>query len=231
MRFIISFCFVLALLLIGRFTAEGNSCGIIENDSLPQQSLRAKAMALNNQAIKMQMSLKEDSLKEAMSLLKDAIRIDSSYSLAYINLAEIQCGMGQVEESVRTLKCVLKKECINDKNILFGIANCYDILEEPDSAQIYYRESLDVFTQTICSYPDSIQLLANQHFVSFVANNDTTFLVKFLKKYEGKYPNVDFLKESWSKITKEKYLRSKVSADYQSVLQKEIDNRHKTKSN
>lgn len=221
------------ILIVSSFSAlsgRRDYYNVNANDSLPENSIREKAMALNNQAIllKVRTFSKKDSLGVVLSLLEKATIVDTTYRLAYTNLAQTQAEMGKVEEAISTLKKTLwKKE--NGRDVSFVIGNYYDLLEEPDSAQMYYKQSLDAFEESIRAYPDSVLLLANQHFISFVANNDTTIIVNFLKEYSLKYPDLKYLNPAWNGFTKEKYLKQMVMPDYRGDLDRTIERRRQNK--
>lgn len=227
MRTTIALCIVATLFLTTIFCLKNNTGKVaMLNDSLPQTEIRQRAVALNNQAVHMQMSFNKDSLKEAENLLIEAIEIDSSYTLAFINLAEIQSMLGQVEEAMITLKRALKGD-FNDRNLLFGIGYFYDLLEEPDSAQLFYDKSLQAFEECIGIFPDSLLLMVNQHFIASIAKNDTAIMSRFLKDYQCKYPHADYLKIPVQAYTKKDFLRSLVLPEFREDLRKEIENRHR----
>lgn len=198
----------------------------IVNDSLPENNIRAKAMELNNRAIlkKTNSFFQKDSLRDALALFEEAALIDTTYQLAYINLAQTQTQMGKVGEAIRTLKRILKGN-YNDCSLLFAIGYSYDLLEEPDSAQMYYKESLNAFRKCIGVYPDSILLLTNEAFVASIMKNDTTILANFFRKYHHKYPNIDYLQIPIHGSTKKEFLKPMVLSEYRRNLQKEIEDR------
>lgn len=210
---------------------QENSYSIV-NDSIVVSNIRAQAMELNNRAIlkKTKSFYQKDSLEEALALLEEASLIDTSYQLAYINLAQTQTEMGKVGEAIRTLKKTLRGT-YNDRSLLFAIAYSYDLLEEPDSAQMYYKESLNAFRQCISVYPDSILLLANKAFVTSIMENDTTVISDLLKEYHRKYPNVDYLQLPIRTCTKKEFLKPLVLSEYRKNLQQEIEDRRSIKSN
>lgn len=199
----------------------------IANDSLQKLEVRKKGMEKNNYAICMKMNIDNlDTLNKAARLLGEAIAIDSSYILAYGNLAKLQTTMGQVEEAIYTLKLAHRRSP-NDKGIPFVIGEYYDLLSEGDSAQIYYNKSLDIYNRAIKAYPDSILLLADKHFILSIMKNDGTILTEFAKQY----PNIDYLKVDTSPFNKEKYLNDFVRPAYFNSLQNQIKKRHEKDSN
>lgn len=206
---------------------KGNNYPIV-NDSIVVNNVRLQAMELNNRAIlkKTNSFFQKDSLKEALALLEEASLIDTTYQLAYINLAQTQTQMGKVGEAIRTLKKILRGN-YNDRCLLFAIGYSYDLLEEPDSAQMYYKESLNAFGQCISAYPDSILLITNKIFVASIMENDTTILTSYLKEYHRKYPTKDYLRIPIYESTKKDFLKSLVLSEYRKELQKEIEDRRR----
>lgn len=229
MRILLVFCFGIMVDILC-LPSLHISCCPVNNDSLSNNNVRAKAMELNNRAIlkKTNSFFQKDSLRDALILLEEAIRIDTSYKLAFINLAQTQTETGKVGEAVMTLKKTLRGN-YNDRSLLFSIGNNYNLLEETDSAQIYYDASLNAFKQCISIYPDSILLLANQHFVASIVKNDTTIITDFIKEYRHKYPNLKYLWFSDYKCTKKEFLKPMVLLEYREILQKEIENRCRAK--
>lgn len=218
---------VAVMLLCTIWTYKSNSKSYLTNDSLPKSEVRQKAMEKNNYAIRMKMNIDNlDTLNKAACLLGEAIAIDSSYILAYGNLAQLQTAMGQVDEAIYTLQLAHRRSP-NDKGILFVIGEYYDLLSEGDSAQKYYNKSLDIYNRAIKAYPDSILLQADKHFILSIMKNDGAILTKFAKQY----PNIDYLKMAVRPINKEKYLNGLVFPAYLNNLQNQIKKRYEKISN
>lgn len=215
---------VMALSCTFRANSRDNmSC--ITNDSLQKLEVRQKAMEKNNYAICMKMNIDNlDTLNKAARLLGEAIAIDSSYILAYGNLAQLQTAMGQVEEAIYTLKLAHRRDP-NYKGIPFVIGEYYDLLSEGDSAQKYYNKSLDIYNRAIKAYPDSILLQTDKHFILSIMKNDGTIFTEFAKQD----PNC--LKVDTRPFDKEKYLNNFVLPAYLNNLQNQIKKRHEKNYN
>lgn len=85
------------------------------------QTNREKAVALNNDAVKMpskDVLFKKDSLEKAIPLLRTAVAIDPTYSVAYNNLAQYLHLTGKTKEALDVIEKGIEK-CPHDPNLVF----------------------------------------------------------------------------------------------------------------
>jgi tetratricopeptide (TPR) repeat protein len=92
--YIISICLMLGTII---------SCHSQEKKDLKNDKI---AQALNDTAILLfqKYNYQEDSLKKAIQLLEKAIKVDSTYAIAYSNKVSILCSLGDCQAALRTLE-------------------------------------------------------------------------------------------------------------------------------
>lgn len=94
-------CISLSLLLFLVVSCEGQNKKFTQYDK--------EAIQLNNRAMDILVNNhnNRDSLKVAIALLERAIKIDSTYTLAYNNKVSILCKIGDFDSAIKTLDMVL----------------------------------------------------------------------------------------------------------------------------
>lgn len=129
-----------------------------------------------------------DSLRLAIAFFDQAIEMDSSYLLAYVNKAQVLCVMGEAKKAVATMDIVCRIKP-NDRTYLFAKGLYQDVAGDKDSAQNSYKQSLGVYDRLIREYPDSVALYVNKYFTLLFTNVPPRQVVDSINFYKSKLPN------------------------------------------
>lgn len=132
----------------------------VATDSLPEAKVSPEAIENNDRGVELLVKYRGnmDSLRLAIAFFDQAIEMDSSYLLAYVNKAQVLCVMGEAKKAVATMDIVCRMKP-NDRTYLFAKGLYQDVAGDKDSAQNSYKQSLGVYDRLIREYPDSVALL------------------------------------------------------------------------
>lgn len=170
---------------------------------------RSEAIEKNNLAIRIYTQYRgnNDSLQLAIAYLDEAIAIDSTYLLAYVNKAQIQCQIGNAMNAVNTMNIACMKKP-NDRTYLTGKGFYQDIAGEKDEAQNSYKQALAIYNRLIQEYPDSATLYLEKYFILHFIVKDPIILKDSINYYKKKFSDNLFWKEfDFSRLSKDKYLK------------------------
>src|SRR4051794_18718285 len=92
----LSIVFVLFLCLSG--------CAQTDTESKTKHIVNPKARQLNDSAMTLTRSLKDEDYQKAIMLFDQAIEIDSNYTLAYWNKLSFQTQLKQYDKAIQTAK-------------------------------------------------------------------------------------------------------------------------------
>ncbi len=180
--------------------------------SLNKRNYNKRAIKLNNQAIDQYMGIAFDKLDttkvlQIIDLFDKAIKLDTTYYLAYGNKAEFLARIGRYDDAIKTLDQVINiypkyKEGITMIGLLF------DKLKQNKRAKEYYKKALSVYNAKIDQYPDSVSLSINKIFIQFLMGNDS-LATNSLDKLSVKYPkneNIKLFKEIYGNFDKKTFI-------------------------
>lgn len=159
-------------------------------DSLPEAKVSLEAIEDNDRGVELLVKYREnmDSLRLAVDFFDQAIEVDSSYLLAYVNKAQVLCVMGEAKKAIATMDIVCGMKP-NDRTYLFAKGLYQDVAGDKDLAQNSYKQSLAVYDRLIREYPDSVALCVNKYFTLLFANVPSRQVVDSINFYKSKLPN------------------------------------------
>lgn len=198
--------FTLSIVLLSCTIKHNNDAVIAQS---PKENPVSEAVEKNNQAIKLYMQYRRnnDSLQVAIGYLNEAIAIDSTYLLAYVNKAQIQCQIGDATGAINTINIVCMKEP-NNRYYLTAKGLLQDIAGQKKEAQNSYKQALNIYNQLIKEYPDSSALYLDKYFVLHFVVEDPLILKDSINYYKRKFSdNNDFIWKGLEGFDKKKYLQ------------------------
>ncbi len=111
-----------------------------KNSGDKKHTIDPKAKQLNDNAVTLERSMKEEDSRKAILLLDEAIKIDSNYFTAYWNKLVLQHQLKQYNRAIETGKQILKLN--KAPYFYFLIATFYYRLGDTTSANNYFKETL-----------------------------------------------------------------------------------------
>jgi tetratricopeptide (TPR) repeat protein len=153
-----------------------------------QSTFNLKAIELNNKAVNLiAKSFGDDTpLNNALLILDQAIKIDSSYYVAYQSKATVLCKLKKYESAIKTLDKVIQLH----KNVAEVFSTQGFILEKigrKKEAIAKYKSASNEYDRLIKKYPNKVEYQINKAFLLvFIDNKETA--QKSIKEIIKKYP-------------------------------------------
>lgn len=166
-----------------------------------------KAIELNNKAVKLSHSFKQDS---ALLLYDKAIEIDENYYLPHSNKVEIYLSRKEYDKALYESEMVIKKKPDLAESWFFaGLLN--EIQGNTKKAMIYYKKSIEIFTNRINNPEKKADINANKlnRALSKKILGDETYLKDFeeLRKNE----NYSFLIDQFKNKSKKEIMNELIN--------------------
>ena len=173
---------------------------IINNESLTtdmlSEAIKPEAIIKNNRGVVLMTEYMSnvDSLKLAIHYLDEAIAIDSSYVLAYVNKAEAFNRMNESQKSTNLLIFATRKFS-DDRYLPLLLGQRYEHLGKKDSAQYYYKKLAMTYNNLIQIHPDSVSLRVGRLVaLSAIYGEQTMSIADSIRLFEKKDPDSESLK-------------------------------------
>ena len=180
-----------------------------QNKKIEKPTYKAEAVKLNNLAMDIYSRNLEnkDSIRTSINLLSRAIKINSTYYLAYSNKADLLCDLGNYSQADSLLDTILT---INPHLVTVKTLKAF-ILEKSGhlpEATILYNKVLTDYTQKLKTDSTNVSLMLNRAFIYFFTDG----YEKGIKEYNvisSRYPDnkqVMNMKESFISFERKKYI-------------------------
>lgn len=161
---------------------------IVISCSAQNSTYNPKSIDLNNKSIDLiAKSYGVDTLlKEALVMLNNAIKLDTSYYIAYQSKAIVLCKLKKYDSAIITLDNVLKLKK-NTAEVLSTQGFILEKVGKKSEATIKYKAAFIEYERLIKEQPNKVEYQVNKAFLLvFLANKEAAN--KSLKEILQKYP-------------------------------------------
>lgn len=193
------FMYVFTIICVLSFCLANDDI-IMNNEPLVTEILSKKikpeAVIKNNRGVVLMTECMSnvDSLKLAIRYFDEAIAIDSSYVLAYVNKAEVFNRMNESQKSINLLIFATRK-LSDDRYLPLLLGQRYEHLGKKDSAQYYYKKLTMTYNNLIQTHPDSVSLRVGRLVaLSAIHGEQTMNIADSIRLFEKKDPDSEALK-------------------------------------
>ncbi len=184
---------------------------IISTNAYGQKKIyKDEAVKLNDKAMLLTSSpeLSKQILDSALILLNNAIRIDPTYYIAYVNKAAILLEMREREKALATVTKLLtiKPNLIEAMSLQGVILHC---LGRNREAQAKFDDLLSVIEKKIKAYPDSVNLRLTYAIQLIISGRQEAGITEYRKQLADhpNNPDVVNMREIIEGFDREQYLK------------------------
>jgi tetratricopeptide (TPR) repeat protein len=135
-----------------------------------QARFSPEALKLNEKAALLVNDGNELSYLEAIKLLDKAIRIDSTYHMAYANKASVLAKLGMHIEAIHLYKYLVDSIYPDYLEIYPMIAMLYEKIGEDSIAKEYYKMAIHKYSERIIDKKEIFDMINKAHLV-YILNN------------------------------------------------------------
>jgi tetratricopeptide (TPR) repeat protein len=134
-----------------------NSCTYSQNAKIPPK----ECIELNNRGVTylMKFPYGERDINEAINLFKQAIDCDSTYLLAYINIANAYERKHSYTDEMKAYNIILVLTNNNDPTILMMKGTLFERINNIDSAKNYYYSAKKGYEKELIKHPDNAEVI------------------------------------------------------------------------
>ncbi len=128
-----------------------------------QANFSAKVIKLNEQATLLINKRNETSYHEAIKLLDEAIRIDTTYFMAYSNKAVVLTRLGKYHEAINIYKYLTTNIKPDYPEAFTMLGMLYDKIGKNSLAKEYYKKAIQKYSDRIRKKEDVMDLVNKAH--------------------------------------------------------------------
>lgn len=146
----------------------GEEGGVKKEISNPEHSNRqakfsAEVIKLNEQATFLINKRNETSYQEAIRLLDKAIRLDTTYYMAYLNKSVTLTRLGKYDEAVNIYRHIVTSIKPDYPEALTMLGMLYDKIGEKSTAKEYYKKAVQKYSDRISKKEDIMDMVNRAH--------------------------------------------------------------------
>jgi tetratricopeptide (TPR) repeat protein len=148
-----------------------------------------KAIELNNKAVDIVTKSFDDNnqLRKALEILDNAIKLDTSYYIAYESKATVLCKLKMHDSAIKTLESVILLHK-NAAEVLATQGFILEKIEKKKEAMAKYQAAFTEYERLIKESPNKVEYQVNKAFLqAFIVNKETA--KKSIDEIIMKYPD------------------------------------------
>lgn len=128
-----------------------------------QATFSAEVIKLNEQATLLINKRNETSYQEAIKLLDEAIRLDTTYYMAYSNKAVILTRLGKYNEAINIYRHLVANIKPDYPEAFTMLGMLYDKIGEKSTAKEYYEKAIQKYSDRIKKNEDVMDMVNKAH--------------------------------------------------------------------